>query len=110
MKAPKTALLIALLLALPLAALATIQPGEKRLIYGKLVSLDAGARCVVVSAPLEKGPLKVGVYVPAGVPIYYRGKAEELGKLPVGHRARLGYTRQGDRLVADKLEIFLEKQ
>lgn len=109
MKTRKTALLLALFLALPLLAFATIQPGEKRTVTGTLASLDAGARSVLVSVPLEKGNYKVGVFVPSGVPVFYDGRAEELGKLPVGNRARLSYTREGDRLIAEKLEVFPKK-
>lgn len=99
-------LAFALILAFGAASLATIQPGETREAIGVLERIDLKFRTVIIEVPTDKGSVTVGATLPQEVKALLSGKEAELSSLPLKHRARIRYTRVGDRLEVIRLEVF----
>ena len=94
-----------LILALSVATAATIQPGEVRVVEGRISAIDVAYRAVVVEVPTPKGDLTVGVTLDETVSPRVNGQTVALSALSVGERARLKYTRRDDRLVGLELMV-----
>ncbi len=94
-----------LVLAASAATAATIQPGEVRVVEGRISAIDVAYRTVVVEVPTPKGDLTVGVTLDETVRPRVDGRTVALSELSVGERARLKYTRRDDRLVGLDLVV-----
>ncbi len=94
-----------LILAVSVAMAATIQPGEVRVVEGRISAVDVAYRAVVVEVPTPKGELTVGVTLDEAVRPRVDGRFVALSDLSVGERARLTYTRRDDRLVGLELVV-----
>ncbi|RMG92362.1 MAG: hypothetical protein D6708_06700 [Candidatus Dadabacteria bacterium] len=84
---------------------ATIQPGEVRVVEGRIAAVDVAYRSVVLEVPTPKGDLTVGVTLDEGVEPRTDGQPLALGNLQPGDTARLKYTRRDDRLVGLDLAV-----
>ncbi|GAB6064793.1 hypothetical protein [Deferrisoma palaeochoriense] len=84
---------------------ATIQPGEIRVVEGRIAAVDVAYRSVVLEVPTPKGDLTVGVTLDEGVTPRLDGQPLSLESLQPGETARLKYTRRDDRLVGLDLVV-----
>ncbi len=95
------------LAALPFAAFgATIEPGQTRVVEGKISAVDAANRAVVVQVPGKGGGVTVGVTLDASVTPKIGGKPAKLEDVAVGHRVRLKYTRKDGELRGVDLNVL----
>ncbi len=93
------------ILAFSVATAATIQPGEVRVVEGRISAIDVAYRAVVVEVPTPKGDLTVGVTLEESVRPRVDGRTVALSELSVGERARLKYTRRDGRLIGLDLVV-----
>ncbi|HSH71044.1 MAG TPA: hypothetical protein VK997_14060 [Deferrisomatales bacterium] len=93
-------------LAITAAVAGTIEPGQERVVRGRLSVVNAPARVVVVEVPMGDDELTVGVTLDTEVRPLRAGKELLLTELGVGQPVELRYQRRGDRLIGVQLRVL----